>query len=179
MVSLSLVNNGSGNGLLPDIWCQRTGSTYDQLMPCCLTAPSHYLNQCWLIISEVLWPSAKGFIIDMILKITHFRLQLHLPGTNELMLSTHCLTWRPCNLISDLNIFVSDSCHDFNKQVNAWLHIFLILWSNCVLLLRNTVKRLGLVVWSKADYDWITLESSPHAAGSQGLILYKDTILPV
>ena len=24
-------------------------------MACCLTAPSHYLNQCWLIISEVLW----------------------------------------------------------------------------------------------------------------------------
>ena len=24
-------------------------------MPCCLTAPSHYLNQCWFIISEVLW----------------------------------------------------------------------------------------------------------------------------
>ena len=29
-------------------------------MACCLTAPSHYLNQCWLIISEVLWHSPKG-----------------------------------------------------------------------------------------------------------------------
>ena len=26
-------------------------------MACCLTAPSHYLNQCWLMISEVLWHS--------------------------------------------------------------------------------------------------------------------------
>ena len=31
----------------------RSGSTLAQVMACCLTAPSHYLNQCWLIISEV------------------------------------------------------------------------------------------------------------------------------
>ena len=26
-------------------------------MACCLTAPSHYLNQCWRMISEILWHS--------------------------------------------------------------------------------------------------------------------------
>ena len=31
----------------------RTWSTLVQIMACCLTAPSHYLNQRWLIISEV------------------------------------------------------------------------------------------------------------------------------
>ena len=31
------------------IWQLRSGSTLAQLMVCCLTAPSHYLNQCWLI----------------------------------------------------------------------------------------------------------------------------------
>ena len=31
-----------------------------QVMACCLTAPSHYLNQCLLIISEVLWHSPEG-----------------------------------------------------------------------------------------------------------------------
>ena len=35
----------------------RSGSTLAQVMACCLTAPSHYLNQCWLIISDVLWYS--------------------------------------------------------------------------------------------------------------------------
>ena len=35
------------------IWWHRTGSTLDQVMAWCLTAPSHYLNQCWLIISKV------------------------------------------------------------------------------------------------------------------------------
>ena len=32
------------------IWWQRTGSTLAPVMACCLTAPSHYLNHCWLII---------------------------------------------------------------------------------------------------------------------------------
>ena len=31
------------------IWRQRSGTTLPQLMACCLTAPSHYINQCWLI----------------------------------------------------------------------------------------------------------------------------------
>ena len=35
------------------IWWHRSGSTLAQVMACCLTAPSHYLNQCWLIISKV------------------------------------------------------------------------------------------------------------------------------
>ena len=39
------------------IWWQRSGSTLAQVMACCLTAPSHYLNQCWLTISKVHWHS--------------------------------------------------------------------------------------------------------------------------
>ena len=35
------------------IWWQKTGSTLAQVMACCLTAPSHYLNQCLLLISKV------------------------------------------------------------------------------------------------------------------------------
>ena len=44
------------NSLWPSdaIWWHRSGSTLAQVMPCCLMAPSHYLNQCWLIISEVI-----------------------------------------------------------------------------------------------------------------------------
>ena len=40
----------------------RSGSTLAQVMACCLTAPSHYLNQCWLIISYVVWHSPDGDI---------------------------------------------------------------------------------------------------------------------
>ena len=35
------------------IWRHRSGSTLAHVMACCLTAPSHYLNQCWLITSKV------------------------------------------------------------------------------------------------------------------------------
>ena len=50
------------NSLEPSdaIWRQWSWSTLAQVMACCLTAPSHYLNQCWLIISKVEWHSSKG-----------------------------------------------------------------------------------------------------------------------
>ena len=38
---------------------QRSGSTLAQVMACCLIASSHYLNQCWLIISKVQWHSSE------------------------------------------------------------------------------------------------------------------------
>ena len=47
------------NSLCPSdvIWRQGSRSTLTQVMACCLTAPSHYLNQCWLMMSDVLWHS--------------------------------------------------------------------------------------------------------------------------
>ena len=45
------------------IWCWGSWSTLVQVMACCLTAPSHYLNHCWLVISKVLWHSSEDIII--------------------------------------------------------------------------------------------------------------------
>ena len=43
----------------------RSGSTLAQVMACCLTAPSHYLSQCGLIISKAQWHSAdRSFTRD-------------------------------------------------------------------------------------------------------------------
>ena len=42
-------------GLVTPIWRWRSWSALVKIMACCLAAPSHYLNQCWLIISKVLW----------------------------------------------------------------------------------------------------------------------------
>ena len=36
------------------IWEHRSGSTLAQVMTCCLTAPSHFLNQCWHIVNGIL-----------------------------------------------------------------------------------------------------------------------------
>ena len=42
-----------------------SGSTLAQVMACCLMAPSHYLNQCWLIICKVQWHLSEGaFTMD-------------------------------------------------------------------------------------------------------------------
>ena len=42
------------------IWRHRYWSTLAQVMACCLTAPSLYLNQCWLTISTDQWHLSKG-----------------------------------------------------------------------------------------------------------------------
>ena len=53
------------------IWRQGTGSTLAQEMACCLTAPSHYLNQCWPIINESHWyPSENNFTTSKWVAVT-------------------------------------------------------------------------------------------------------------
>ena len=42
------------------IWRHESTSTLVQVKARCLMAPSHYLNQCWLIISKVQWHSSEG-----------------------------------------------------------------------------------------------------------------------
>ena len=72
-----------------DMWRHNSGSILVQVMACCLTAPSHYLYQCWLI-SDILWFSHEGnFTVKIIsvfriwCKIAHLKLLPHLPGDNE------------------------------------------------------------------------------------------------
>ena len=53
------------NSLWPSdgIWPHRYWSTLAHVMAYCLTAPSHYLNQCWINIKSVLWHShARNFM---------------------------------------------------------------------------------------------------------------------
>ena len=79
------------------IWRHRSKSTLVQVMACCLTAPSHYMNQWWLIINNVLGHSPEGIsqemlqisIIDVTLKMTSLKLQ-HFPGAIELTWPTAC-----------------------------------------------------------------------------------------
>ena len=61
------------NSLWPSeaIWRQGSRSTLVQVMVCCLTAPSHYLNQCWLIITKVQWCSSEGNFARYITASSH------------------------------------------------------------------------------------------------------------
>ena len=61
------------------IWWCRSVSKLSQVMACCLTAPSHYLNQCWLIISKLHWHSYEGNLTLDALAISHkYHLENHL-----------------------------------------------------------------------------------------------------
>ena len=65
MVSVDLILMFIINSLGPNdaIWRWSSWSTLVQVTACCLTAPSRHLNQCWLIISKVLWHSSEDFDI--------------------------------------------------------------------------------------------------------------------
>ena len=88
--------DGYLNSLRPSdvIWRRGSRSTLAQVMACCLTAPSHYLNQCWLIISivrsSVIHLSAMSQEIPqppstkISLKIIYLKLHSKLLGANEL-----------------------------------------------------------------------------------------------
>ena len=82
------------------IWQHRTWPTLAQVMVCCLTAPSHYLNQCWLIIGKVQSHSSGNHFTKDISAINHWSLfkitclecHSNFPGANELKHAT--FTWR-------------------------------------------------------------------------------------
>ena len=59
LLSIMCLINTSYNSLCrnENIWWERSGSTLVQLMASCLTASSHYLNQCWIII---MWHSHES-----------------------------------------------------------------------------------------------------------------------
>ena len=87
------------NSLWPSdtIWQHKSGSTLAQVMACCLTAPSHYLNQCWLIISKVQWHSSvDNFTTETsaiyhkdTLKNIHLKFHSNLPGANNTLKNIH------------------------------------------------------------------------------------------
>ena len=102
------------NSLWPSdvTWHQRSWSTLVQVMACCLTAPSHYLNQCWFLISDILWhlPSRVRFPRmnwnEIIFKI--------ILATDGRWFSCELsLKWRPLDLTVDKSTLV---------QVIAWCY---------------------------------------------------------
>ena len=79
------------------VWRHISGTTLAQVMACCLTVSSHYLNQYWLLISKVIWHSPESSFTTSLqtallynefgnLEIILLKLQPHLPGANELSL---------------------------------------------------------------------------------------------
>ena len=85
---------------------QPPGSTLAQVMAWCLTAPSHYLKQSWLIISEVQrqiraisQEMPQPSVTKIPSKFTYVKFHLYFPGANELM-RTSCL--RICSQVTKI-----------------------------------------------------------------------------
>ena len=112
------------------IWWQRSGSTLAQVMACCLTAPSHYLNQCWLIISKVEWHSFKGkftrdtqpSITEIIWKIECLKFHSNFQGANELtsllLCCMHYLVILDCVITSPVYTWI------ISNSVKYVMHIY-------------------------------------------------------
>ena len=73
------------------IWRHRSGSTLAQVMACRLTAPSHYLTQCWLMVGScgVLLRTnsqeiPQSSITKISLKINNVKFHKNLPGAIEI-----------------------------------------------------------------------------------------------
>ena len=82
---LSLNNMGSlriyNSMIFKSLWpgdASWSGSTLAQVMACCLTAPSHYLTQCWLIIGEFQWQLSLQTSVYMYISLhAIIRLYIH------------------------------------------------------------------------------------------------------
>ena len=94
--TLDVVSNmNTINSLWPSntLWCLRSWSPLVQVMVCCLIAPNHYLNQCWLHLIEILCHSFHGNIYfntqdinpQDLFEIYTFKIGAHVPGNNELI----------------------------------------------------------------------------------------------
>ena len=98
-----------------DIWRHRTWSTMVQVMACCLTATSHYLNLCWLPISDFLWHSPH----DDVIKWKHFPRNwpfvrgIHRSPVN----SSHKGQWRGALMFSLICVWINDWVN--NREAGA------------------------------------------------------------
>ena len=116
------------NSLWPGdaIWRHGTRSLLAQVMAWCLTAPSHYLNPCWLIICGIPWHSPGCIIIR------------RSEGTNQ------------SNKIEDCS-FKMTSMSSWGQWVNhnnpSWHHIDTMAWDhqqlNCLSTACSSLKKIS------------------------------------
>ena len=62
-----------------------------QVMAWCLTAPSHYLNQCWLLISGVLWNPSESNSIARAQAIILHELESYILKITVISTRGHCV----------------------------------------------------------------------------------------
>ena len=158
--------------MTPAIWHHIIWSLLVQVMASCLMAPSHYLNQCWLIINKVPWHNwhshENGFtkvfkiaISKMSLKITLSKLLPHFPGVNGL--TNNLSDWKDCSshLVSwcsgaVMRLYSVQYIQNFPKWVSNYTHYK--VWDDITYLFPNSNG------WTVEVWEWIS-NFIPHFTG--------------
>ena len=122
-------------------WRHRFGSTLAEVMAWCLTAPSHYMNKCWLIISKVLCQSSNGIIIRKSedinmhskVEICIFKIAPQSPRDQwvkdvEFVFAAHIpppppVNWGPCDILHNWGSYRSQLMLCFVCSYTQYLHI--------------------------------------------------------
>ena len=96
-----------------------------QVMACCLTALSHYLHQCWVLISEVLWHSPKSnFRASARASVLYGEFENH---TFNIFATTPRGQWANCYYDLKLNYELSPMLCSA-KCSHDWINNFLTHW---------------------------------------------------
>ena len=110
------------------------GSSLAQVRLVALMTPSHYFNQCWIFINDILWhlperiftqvPKLLHVFSIRCLEIILFKLLPPLPGANELMASENLLTVKSCPYnkeIQDALIVLAGPCDRWPTRGCVWM----------------------------------------------------------
>ena len=157
------------------IWRHKSGSTLAQVMTCCLTAPSHYLNQCWLIISKVEWhlmassqEMPQPSITEIICKIKYLNFHSNFPGTNELR-----LCYDPYTVWIQPHIFKNRTCLVLKARPIKWCFYFVEIF---VLSPQLLIFPHGVNTWG-FKYYLIACDNSHYSSNGRRLMTSKSIFL--
>ena len=123
-------------------------------MAFCLTAPSHYLNQCWLIVKGVLWHWPKS-MLTLCLEFTLSNFLPHLPGENELRLLKGSV-WKTFNSMLPKCFLV--------RSLKHWVFTITYTIANVAVPNRRTSAAQWLGVWVdfQCDSHWLRNKYYPE-----------------
>ena len=159
-------------------WHWRSWSTLVQVMACCLTAPSHYLNQCWSVINGFLCGPHQRSISQEVFKISIHILIMNLKHTRL----TH---WGQVKhiCISNLTIIGSDNgLSPGRRQAIIWANAGILLnrllgtnFSDILIAIYTlSFKKMKFKQWSEKWQPFClslnVLKLLPHLPGENELI---------
>ena len=128
-----------------------TWSTLVQVMACCLMAPSHYLNQCWLIIKGVLW-----HLSETNFKNTRMKWIRNICAEIILIITAISLRWQwvkgwYCFLFVWLTHCSLVMPYDDINLGQHWLRSWLVAWWHQAITLNQCWLTISKVHWNPSE----------------------------